>query len=249
MFSRSTSFWLLLVHPYIYIIGYAYIIIYELAIITTETVPTTHPTSLWNIFISGSNTCFFQVANLEWTVFTFTHASGVIPPASNSSIQFYPAVLISTNRNLSTVCWTIIAIGYIPLLGSDIYTYIIPISFFLRVNSNFCPTIKKLWVGSPKPWYPQRPCCQVAMFPPIGVKGRLRQLAMGSNAWERRRSSRLRCFFQWLCGDFPFNIGSDQGLQMAVWSCLLRSNFRHPQVQRILFLVFFSPGFPPLWWL
>ena len=77
------------------------------------------------------------------------------------------------------------------------------------------------------------------MFPPIGVKGRLRQLAMGSNAWERRRSSRLRCFFQWLCGDFPFNIGSDQGLQMAVWSCLLRSNFRHPQVQRILFLVFF----------
>lgn len=103
-------------------------------------------------------------------------------------------------------------------------------SFFLRVNSNFCSTIKKLWVGSPKPWYPQRPCCQVAMFPPIGVKGRLRQLALGSNAWERRRSSRLRCFFRWLCGDFPFNIGSDQGLQMAVWSCLLR----------ILFLLVFS---------
>lgn len=28
-------------------------------------------------------------------------------------------------------------------------------------------------------------CQKVAMFPPIGVKGRLRQLALGSNAWER----------------------------------------------------------------
>eukprot|EP00435_Cladocopium_sp_Y103_P020606 s10_g5.t1 len=28
-------------------------------------------------------------------------------------------------------------------------------------------------------------CQKVAMFPPIGVKGRLRQLALGTNAWER----------------------------------------------------------------
>ena len=38
---------------------------------------------------------------------------------------------------------------------------------------------------------------QVAMLPPIGVKGRLRQLALGSNAWERRRSSRVAVFFPW----------------------------------------------------
>lgn len=200
------------------------------------------PLKYIHVWIKHMFFCFFFSGSQPWvvTVFTFTHASGVIPPASNSSIQFYPAVLISTNRNLSTVCWKIMAIGYTPHWGRiSISIYIIPMSFFLRVNSNFCSTIKKLWVGSPKPWYPQRPCCQVAMFPPIGVKGRLRQLALGSNAWERRRSSRLRCFFRWLCGDFPFNIGSDQGLQMAVWSCLLR----------ILFLLVFFPGFPPLWWL
>ena len=46
------------------------------------------------------------------------------PWNTNSSIQFYPAVLISTNRNLSTVCWKIMAIGYTPPLGSDIYIYI-----------------------------------------------------------------------------------------------------------------------------
>ena len=42
---------------------------------------------------------------------------------------------------------------------------------------------------------------QVAMLPPIGVKGRLRQLALGSNAWERRRSSRVAVFF------FPWENG------------------------------------------
>lgn len=127
------------------------------------------PLKYIHVWIKHMFFCFFFSGSQPWvvTVFTFTHASGVIPPASNSSIQFYPAVLISTNRNLSTVCWKIMAIGYTPHWGRiSISIYIIPMSFFLRVNSNFCSTIKKLWVGSPKPWYPQRPCCQVAMFPP-----------------------------------------------------------------------------------
>ena len=119
---------LLLVHPYIYMIGYAYNYIWigyhhhwNGSCCTSN-----QPLKYIHVWIKHMFFCFFFSGSQPWvvTVFTFTHASGVIPPASNSSIQFYPAVLISTNRNLSTVCWQIMAIGYTPPLGSDIYIYI-----------------------------------------------------------------------------------------------------------------------------